>query len=201
MARFERPYELWSDLKFAGLFGLSCLFAIVLGVSIVSNPSWASWSSVLVVGFLLFTTWRRLRMGVHVNDDAVRVTGFLPGPRRTRTLSWSEVAAVESRPHPDAVGTVAGAEGIHLVLTDGTVLPTPLVREPTGVNQRDSGSRSSGDPWLSPLMWLDEREYGITLARIREWYDWGAYQATLPKPAAAPVHPVQEVKRFRRARR
>jgi hypothetical protein len=205
VARFERPYELSSEWKFTGVIAFCAIAAVPVFAAVIGG-SWPALAGVAGLGLLGWAGWRGFRAGVYVADDAVRVTSFWP--RRSRTLPWGQVVAVESRVHPDTAGLVAFADGIHLILADGSAVPTPLVRVPADVTRAERQDPARELTTTVPLVWRDARAYEIALRRIREWQAWGAYQAApgTARPVSRPelVSPVQEVVRyglFRRERR
>jgi hypothetical protein len=125
MARLARPYPLSSELLHALMLGIVGLSIVIAVVQLIAGWGWGS--PLVPLPFLVLlalNSWRQVRMGVYVDGDTVRVIGFWPG--QARTVAWGQVVRVESRVHRAA----AGAEGIHLILLDGTAVPTPLVRAP-----------------------------------------------------------------------
>ena len=78
-------------LGFAALFALSVTTA-VLTVSGGLHPGILAVYAFVVV--LLLVGWRVYRVGIYVSDGALRIRHLL----RTRTLRWSQIDQVASRP-------------------------------------------------------------------------------------------------------
>ena len=98
--RWERPHGPDIGMVVAGaLLGFCALFALSLTVALITAGgtvrTWVSAAIVYVfVAAVVLVGWRVYRTGVYVSETAVRLRYLL----RTRTLRWSEVDQVTSRP-------------------------------------------------------------------------------------------------------
>jgi hypothetical protein len=84
---------------------------------------------------LWFTfTWRRARTGLYANRSALRIRGII----RTRTVAWTDIAAIDTDP-ARWLGMDMDRKAVWITLTNNTTIETPVQRSngmpPGGINK------------------------------------------------------------------
>ena len=137
-------------LGFAALFALSVTTA-VLTVSGGTHPGILGVYAFVVV--LLLVGWRVYRVGIYVSDGALRIRHLL----RTRTLRWSQIDQVASRP-ARMFGRDTVRHAIWVLPQDGRPVETPVQLEDEVMG---AGLRKNRGRRLGP------KEYEETLLLLR----------------------------------
>jgi hypothetical protein len=133
MRRWKRPHRATvSMISGVILFGSAVAVMLLTIVGIAIGEYAQEGLSILgaVVyfgGFVLVLTflWRRMRAGLYLSEDAVRVSHVF----RTRTIPWEEINTVDSRPaRMPLFGGDTSREAIWILMHDGTEVETPIQR-------------------------------------------------------------------------
>jgi hypothetical protein len=144
------------QLLAAVLFVVGSAFAICLSAQLVARGG--EWQInpvlgiVLIYGFLglwLTFAWRMMRIGIYVSDAGVRIRTTL----RTRSVSWSDVAAVDLAP------ATLGAEvdAVWLRLAGGGHIETPVSRRRKRQPLDEVGETLPGDECANVVQLLRRR--------------------------------------------
>ena len=139
-------------LAFAALFALSVTTA-VLTVSGGTHPGILAVYAFVVA--LLLVGWRVYRVGIYVSDSALRIRHLL----RTRTLRWSQIDQVTSRP-ARMFGRDTVRHAIWVLPRDGRPVETPVQLEDEvmgAVLRKNSGRRLGPKEYEETLLLLRRR--------------------------------------------
>lgn len=126
VTRWQRPYRPTPGMVIAALLQV---FTAIFAVSITAAVLFTAGSGALValvvayafLALLLVVGWRLLRVGLAVSDRGVRIRRLL----RTRTLAWSQIDQVHSRP-ARRFGRETHRQAIWVLPRGGPPVETPV---------------------------------------------------------------------------
>ena len=148
-----------------GLLGFSALFALSVTTALLTVAGGVHPLVLAVYGFvalLLLIGWRVYRVGIYVSADALRIRHLL----RTRTLRWSQIDQVTSRPAL-MLGRPTVRHAIWVLPREGRPVETPvqLEDEVTGAGLRKNSGRRLGPEEYEETLLLLRRRTAAAAAR------------------------------------
>ena len=149
-----------------GLLAFGALFALSVTTAVLTVSGGAHPGIVAVYGFvvvLLLVGWRVFRVGVYVSDSALRIRHLL----RTRTLRWSEIDQVTSRP-ARMLGRATVRHAIWVVPRQGRPVETPVQLEDEVMGpglRKNSGRRLGPKEYEETLLLLRRRTAAAAASR------------------------------------